>query len=75
MRSKRTIRKNISKEEYKSVQKELKEEIRKEKEQYKQKVVSHLTCNNLRSVQSGMKLMNRYVNGNTQKIFFSEHCR
>ena len=52
-----------------SVQKELKEEIRKEKEQHKQKVQSHFTCSNMRSVWSGMKLMSRYVNGNTQTIF------
>ena len=50
------------------VQKELKEEIRKEKEQYKQKVASYFTCNNMRSVCSGMKLMSRYANDNTQKI-------
>ena len=56
------------KEEYRSVQKELKEEIRKEKEQYKNKIESHFTYNNMRRVWSGMKLMSRYVNGNTQKI-------
>ena len=56
------------KEEYRSMQKELKEEIRKEKEQYKNKIESHFTYNNTRRVWSGMKLMSRYVNGNTQKI-------
>ena len=53
--------------EYRSVQKELKEGIRKEKEQYQNKIESHFTHNNMR-VWSGMKLMSRYVNGNTQKI-------
>ena len=56
------------KEEYRSVQKEVKEEIGTEKEQYKQKLESHLTCNNI-SVWSGMKLISRFVNGNRQKIF------
>ena len=56
------------KEEYRSLQKELKEEICKEKEQYKNKIESHFTYNNTRRVWSGMKLMSRYVNGNTQKI-------
>ena len=50
------------------MQKELKEEIRKEKEQYKNKIESHFIFNNMRSMWSGMKLMSRYVNGNTQKI-------
>ena len=50
------------------MQKELKEEIRKEKEQYKNKIESHFTYNNMRRVWSGMKLMSRHVNGNTQKI-------
>ena len=50
------------------MQKELKEEIRKEKEQYKNKIESHFIFNNMRSMWSGMKLMSRYVNVNTQKI-------
>ena len=50
------------------MQKELKEEIHKEKEQYKNKIESHFTHDNMRRVWSGMKLMSRYVNGNTQKI-------
>ena len=50
------------------MQKELKDEICKEKEQCKNQK-SHFTYNNnMRSVWSGMKLMSRYVNGNTQKI-------
>ena len=53
------------KEEYRFMQKELKEEIRKEKEQYKNKTES---ISHMRRVWSGMKLMSRYVNGNTQKI-------
>ena len=71
-RKKLVFQKN-DKEVYQSVQKELKEEIRKEKEQYKQKVESLFTCNNMRSVWSGMKLMSRYVNGNTGH-FLSELC-
>ena len=66
-RKKLEFQKN-DKEEYRSVQKELKEEIRKEKEQYKNKIKCHFTYNNMRRVWSGMKLMSRYVNGNTQKI-------
>ena len=46
----------------------MKEEIRKEKEQFKQKVESHFTCNNMTSEWSGMKLMSRYVTV-AQKIF------
>ena len=49
------------KEEYRSVQKELQEEIRKEKEQYKNKIESHFTYNNVRRVWSGMKLMSIYM--------------
>lgn len=52
--------------EYRSVQKELKEGIRKEKEQYQNKIESHFTHNNMR-VWSGMKLMSRYVKGNTHR--------
>ena len=72
-RKKLAFQKN-DKDEYRSVQKELKDEICKEKEQCKNQK-SHFTYNNnMRSVWSGMKLMSRYVNGNTQKIL-SEHCR
>ena len=56
------------KEEYRSVQKELQEEICKEKEQYKNKIESHYTYNNMRRVWSGMKLMSIHVNGDTRKI-------
>ena len=50
------------------MQKELNEEIRKEKEQYKNKTESNFIYINMRRVWSGMKMMSRYVNGNTQKI-------
>ena len=34
----------------------------------KKKIESHFTYNNMRRVWGGMKLLSRYVNGNTQKI-------
>ena len=55
------------KEEYRSAQKELKEEIQKEKEQYKKTVERHFIYK-MRRVWSGMKLMSRSVNDNTQKL-------
>ena len=56
------------KEVYTSVQKKLNKENRKEKELHKKKVENYVTCNNMRRVWNGMKLMSSYVNGNTQKF-------
>ena len=40
----------------------------KKRDGIKKKVESHFTYSNMRRVWSGMKLMSRYVNGNTQTI-------
>ena len=70
-RKKLAFQKN-DKEEYKVCTKGTERGNLKEKEQYKQKVESHLMCNNMRCIWSDTKLMSRYVNGNTQKVL---HCR
>ena len=62
------LQKNETKRKNVGLYKRIEEEIQKEKEQCKRKVESHFTYNNMRRALSDMKLMIRYVNGNTQKI-------
>ena len=65
---------NNGKEEYRSEHKELKEKTQKEKEQYKRKIETHFTYDNMRRVWSGVKLMSGYVNGNIEHLL-SEYWR
>ena len=51
------------KAQLRTIQKDLKSAIRKGKWEYKQKIESHFTQNNMKKVWQGMRLMSGYANG------------